>query len=39
TEEEGKRILKALGFDRFFAPSDEDYDYVRDLHTLWLSAP
>jgi phosphonate transport system substrate-binding protein len=39
TEEEGTRILKALGFDRFFAPRDEDYDYVRDLHTSWLNAP
>jgi phosphonate transport system substrate-binding protein len=39
TEEGGKRILKALGFDRFFAPRDKDYDYVRDLHTSWLSAP
>jgi len=39
TEAEGKRILEALDFDLFFAPRDEDYDYVRDLHTSWLSAP
>lgn len=36
-EEHGKRILGALGFDRFFVPEDGDYDYVRDLHQSWLS--
>jgi phosphonate transport system substrate-binding protein len=36
---DGRRILKALGFDRFFVPRDRDYDNVRDLHKSWLSAP
>ncbi|MBT3295842.1 MAG: phosphate/phosphite/phosphonate ABC transporter substrate-binding protein [Verrucomicrobia bacterium] len=39
TEKAGQRILKSLGFDRFFAPQDEDYDSVRDLHVSWTSHP
>ncbi len=38
-DEEGKRILKRLGFDRFFVPPDTAYDTVRSLHTSWLSHP
>ena len=39
TNADGIRILNVLGFDRFFVPDNKSYDSVRDLHTLWLSAP
>ena len=39
TDTDGQRILKTLGIDQFFVPRDEDYDYVRELHTSWLDAP
>ena len=38
-DEEGGRILNALGFDRFFVPPDAAYDTVRDLNTAWLNHP
>ena len=39
TNAEGRRILAALGFDRFFVPDDDDYDSVRKLHNSWSNQP
>ena len=39
TNAEGRRILAALGFDRFFVPDDDDYDSVRKLHNAWSNQP
>ncbi len=36
---EGRGILDALGFDRFFIPADSAYDSVRLLHKSWHGAP
>ena len=36
---DGRKILHALGFDRFLSAEDEEYASVRKLHELWQRSP
>lgn len=37
-DDDGRRVLQALGFELFLSAADEEYDSVRELHEQWQTS-